>query len=179
MLANRTRLIIRTALMTLAAAGVAGGVVGAIVLKTGIYPVGATTQHFQLVHSVLEEGMRASVQRHSRNVTVPPLGSPAQLRQGAALYRVNCAHCHGGPGFAQADWGKSMQPLPGPLVDASRRWETAQLYWIVKNGIKMSGMPAWEYHLTDAEMWSVVSFVERLPAMSSSDYAQLTAAGAP
>ncbi|MDB5960730.1 MAG: cytochrome [Massilia sp.] len=174
MLANRSRLIIKTALATLALAALAGAIIGLVVLKSGIYPIGATTQHLQLVHSVLEEGMRASVQQHSRNVKVPALDSPAQLRRGAALFRDNCAHCHGGPGFAQSDWGKSMQPLPGPLVDATRRWETADIYWITKNGIKMSGMPAWQYHLTDEELWSVVSFVRQLPALTARDYQRLT-----
>ncbi len=178
MLAKRTRLIVNTVLATLLAAAVAGGVAAFVVLKSGIYPIGATTQHFQIVHSVLEEGMRASVHRHSRAVTVPALDSPMQVRQGAALYRDNCAHCHGGPGFAQSDWGKSMQPLPGPLVDAARRWDTAELYWITRNGIKMSGMPAWEFHLTDAELWSVVSFLRRLPALKADDYAAMTAAAA-
>ena len=177
MLANRTRLILTTALATLALAALAGAAVGVVVLKSGVYPIGATTQHFQLVHSVLEEGMRASVHRHSRKVVVPPLDSPAQLRRGAALYSANCAHCHGGPGFAQSDWGKSMQPLPGPLVDATRRWETAEIYWITRNGIKMSGMPAWEYRLTEEELWSVVSFVRQLPTLSAPEYAALTAQG--
>lgn len=179
MLSNRTRLILKTAAATLALAGFAAALAGAAVLRSGWYHVGATNQHFQLVHTVLEQGMRDSVRFHARGVLVPQLGAPRQLARGAAVYRDNCAQCHGAPGFAQSDIGKSMQPLPGPLVDATRHWSAAQLYWITKNGIKMSGMPAWEYHLADDELWAVVAFLQRLPALTPKAYDDITARGAP
>jgi mono/diheme cytochrome c family protein len=172
---NRTRLIVKTAAATLFVTALAGAAAGALVLKAGWYHIGATNQHFPLVHSVLEQGMRDSVRHHARAVVVPALTSPQQIRRGAALYRDNCAHCHGGPGFAQSDWGKSMQPVPGPLVDATRRWETRELYWITRNGIKMSGMPAWEYHLADDDLWAVIAFVRQLPALTPKAYREITA----
>jgi mono/diheme cytochrome c family protein len=172
---NRTRLILTTAAATLALAAVTAALAGAVVLRSGWYHVGASSQHFQVVHTVLEQGMRDSVRHHARAVLVPDLASPQQIARGAAVYRDNCAQCHGGPGFAQSNIGKSMQPLPGPLVDASRHWSAAQLYWITKNGIKMSGMPAWEYHLADAELWAVVAFVQRLPALTPKAYDEITA----
>jgi mono/diheme cytochrome c family protein len=123
---------------------------------------------------VLEQGMRYSVRRHAREVAVPPLGAPQQVARGALLYSVNCAQCHGAPGFAQAKIGQSMQPLPGPLVDASARWQPRELYWITRHGIKMSGMPAWEFHLSEADLWAVVAFMQVLPTLSARDYAAVT-----
>ena len=175
MLSNRTRLILSTAAATLTLALLAGVLVGAVVLKAGWYDIGATRQHGQLVHTVLEQGMRESVRHHARAVTVPALTAPQQIRRGAALYRDACAHCHGGPGFAQSDWGKSMQPVPGPLVDATRRWTAGELYWITRHGIKMSGMPAWEYHLANEDLWAVVAFVQQLPALTPKAYDEITA----
>jgi mono/diheme cytochrome c family protein len=49
------------------------------------------------------------------------------------------------------------------------------LYWVVKNGIKMTGMPAWEFRMSDAEIWSVVAFLKALPLLSPRSYAQLAA----
>ncbi|MES2756361.1 MAG: cytochrome c [Pseudomonadota bacterium] len=175
MLANRTRLILKTAAATLLLAAVAGALIGAAVLRSGWYDIGATKQHLQPVHTVLEQGMRDSVRHHARNVVAPDLTSPQLLMRGAALYRDNCAQCHGGPGFAQSDWGKSMQPLPGPLVDATRHWQARELYWITRNGIKMSGMPAWEYHLADGDLWALVAFMQRLPSLTPKAYAEITA----
>jgi mono/diheme cytochrome c family protein len=175
MLAQRTRLILKTAAVTLLLAAVAAALVGTAVLRSGWYHIGATRQHFQIVHTVLEQGMRDSVRHHARAVVVPDLTSPQQVRRGAALYRDNCAQCHGGPGFAQSNWGKSMQPLPGPLVDATRHWSAGELYWITRNGIKMSGMPAWEYHLADADLWALVAFMQRLPALTPKAYDDITA----
>ena len=84
--------------------------------------------------------------------------------------------CHGAPGVAQGDIGKSMQPLPGPLVDAQQHWRPRELYWVTRHGIKMSGMPAWEFRLDDEDLWAVVAFVQRLPDLSPQAYAQATAA---
>lgn len=172
---NRTRLILKTAAATLVLAGVASALAGAVVLKAGWYNIGATRQHFQFVHSLLEQGMHDSVRHHARDVKVPAPMSSRQVLRGAAVYRDNCAQCHGGPGFAQSDFGKGMQPVPGPLVDAARRWKAAELYWITRNGIKMSGMPAWEFHLADDDLWAVVAFMQRLPALTPKAYDEITA----
>ena len=172
---HRTRLIVKTAAATVGIGALAAVALGALVLKAGWYNVGATDQHFQFVYSLLEQGMRDSVSRRARDVKVPELASPQLIKRGAAIYRDNCAHCHGGPGLAQADWGKSMQPVPGSLVDSSREWKPGELYWVTKHGIKMSGMPAWEYHLADDELWAVVGFLQHLPSLTPQAYREITA----
>jgi mono/diheme cytochrome c family protein len=172
--AHRIPLILKTAAATLALAGLAAAVGGFVVLRAGWYDIGATAQHLQPVYSLLEQGMRYSVRNHSSEVRVPPLGAPQQVQHGAQVFSANCAQCHGGPGFAQAKIGQSMQPLPGPLVDASARWQPRELYWITKHGIKMSGMPAWQFHLSEDDLWAVVAFMGVLPTMSAHDYAQAT-----
>jgi len=173
---NRTRLILKTAAATLVLAGLAAAATGAIVLRSGVYDTTATSQHLQPVHTLLELGMHYSVRNHASEVVVPALGAPQQVKRGATVYAAHCAQCHGGPGSAQAKIGQSMQPLPGPLVDAGARWQPRELYWITKHGIKMSGMPAWQFHLSDADLWAVVSFMGVLPTLSARDYAQATGA---
>ena len=179
MLSNRHRLIVKTAILTLLAAGVTAGAAGLAVLYGGWYNIGATAQHFPFVYTVLEEGMKQSVQNHAQEVKVPRLGGQQQLRLGAQVYRDKCVQCHGAPGVAQASIGMSMQPIPGPLVDATQRWQARELYWVTKHGIKMSGMPAWQFHLSESELWAVVAFMQVLPTLSARDYAQAAAAPAP
>jgi mono/diheme cytochrome c family protein len=169
--------MIKTAVLTLLAAGATAGAAGLALLYGGWYNIGATAQHFPFVYTVLEEGMKQSVQHHAQEIKVPALGGAQQLRLGAQVYRDKCVQCHGAPGVAQSTIGMSMQPIPGPLVDATQRWTSRELYWVTKNGIKMSGMPAWEYHLREDELWAVVAFVGALPAMSAHDYRAATTQG--
>jgi len=174
---TRFRLILKTAAATLALAGLAGAIGGFVVLRAGLYDTSASAQHLQPVFTLLEQGMRYSVRNHSSEVKVPPLGASQQVKQGALVYSAHCAQCHGGPAFAQAKIGQSMQPLPGPLIDASARWQPRELYWITKHGIKMSGMPAWQFHLSESDLWAVVAFMQVLPTLSARDYAEATRAG--
>jgi mono/diheme cytochrome c family protein len=146
----------------------------AIIVYSGIYDVGATSQHLQPVHSLLETTMRHSVRWRARDIQTPPLDVPQRVARGAALFRDNCVQCHGAPGVAQSDIGKSMQPVPGPLVDALQRWRQREIYWITRHGIKMSGMPAWQFRFDDDALWDVVAFVNTLPTLSPQAYAKAT-----
>lgn len=174
---SRHRLILKTVLATLLVLGTGAGAAGLALLFGGWYNIGATAQHVPFVYAVLEEGMTRSVRHHARAVRVPAtgFGEPQQLRLGARIYRDKCLQCHGGPGVAQSTIGMSMQPIPGPLVDATRRWETRELYWVTRHGIKMSGMPAWEYHLREEELWAVVAFVTLLPSLGAPEFREWVA----
>ena len=161
------------AVLTLAALLAAGALVAGAVVYGGLYNVAATTQHLQPTFTVMETAMRQSVRLRARNIEVPPLADERMLLQGAACFRDKCVQCHGAPGVAQGDIGKGMQPLPGPLVDARKHWQPRELYWVTRHGIKMSGMPAWQYRLSEAELWSVVAFMQRLPDLNAPQYAAL------
>jgi mono/diheme cytochrome c family protein len=142
----------------------------AAVIAAGLYDVSATSGHTQPVYSLLEITMRRSIQNRARAIVVPSLSSAETPAHGAACYRDHCEQCHGGPGVAPKSIGKSMQPLPGFLMDASTKWQPREIYLIVRDGIKMSGMPAWGWHLGENDLWSTVAFVERLPELSPPAY---------
>lgn len=164
----RTVFLTVLALALLAAAGAAAVVYG------GLYNVSATQQHYQPVYSLLEAAMHNSVRLRARDIEPPPLDAPQLVQRGAACFRDKCVQCHGGPGVAQGDIGKSMQPLPGPLVDARQRWAPRELYWVTRHGIRMSGMPAWEYRLDERDLWAVVAFMQVLPDLDAKQFAQAT-----
>ncbi|MBE7368162.1 c-type cytochrome [Ramlibacter pallidus] len=167
----RKRSVLLTALATTAALGLAAALVAAAVIFGGLYDVGATRQHFQVTHTVLETAMRQSVRLRARNIAEPPLSDERMALRGAACFRDKCVQCHGAPGVPQHDIGQSMQPLPGPLVDARSHWRPRELYWVTRHGIKMSGMPAWEYRLEEQELWDLVAFMQRLPDLDAGRYA--------
>ncbi len=168
-----TRLIVTLALLAVAVVlGVAAFV------WSGWYDISANVQHLQPVHSLLEKTMHQSVRRRAAQIKAPALDSAALVARGAACYIAKCVQCHGGPGVAQAEIGRSAQPLPGPLVDAAVRWRAQELYWITRNGIKMSGMPAWQHHLPDEDLWALVAFMQRLPALKAAEFRSLNDSGA-
>ncbi|SDL94458.1 Cytochrome c2 [Oryzisolibacter propanilivorax] len=144
----------------------------ALLLYTGVYDVSATRQHWQPVYSTLAYAMQRSVKHRARDIEEPPLADPLRLLRGAACFQAKCVQCHGAPGVSQGDVGKSLQPLPGPLVDARQHWRPRELYWLVRNGLKMTGMPAWQYRLKDDEIWDVVAFMQHLPELNASQYGQ-------
>ncbi|MEJ7688585.1 MAG: c-type cytochrome [Variovorax sp.] len=165
----------KTILLTLTVLGLAAAAGAAAMVYGGLYNVAATEQHTQPMYSLLETAMRQSVRLRARNIVPPNLEDEGMVLRGAACFRDKCVQCHGAPGVAQDDIGKSMQPLPGPLVDAPQRWRARELYWLTKHGIKMSGMPAWDFRLSEEELWSVVAFLERLPYYTPRQYAEAAA----
>jgi mono/diheme cytochrome c family protein len=168
------RRLIATVAASLCAALLGGVLVATLVLQAGWYDVSAVRPHFQFVHTLLERGMQQSVRFHARAIQGPREPPPAQaIAHGGAIFRQHCQQCHGGPGTAQGVVGMSMQPVPGPLADAARRWKPRELFWITANGIKMSGMPAWRFHLGEQEIWDVVAFLGALPAMTAGEYAAI------
>jgi mono/diheme cytochrome c family protein len=159
------RLIWRTAASTLAAAVLLAAALGAMVLRQGWYDVGAIVQHWPPTHKLLELARRYSVRHHARDITAPAL-TPQMAQQGAAVYGRFCVQCHGAPGMAPDLATLALQPSPGPLVSMSRRWQSNELYWLISNGVKMTGMPAWRFRLSEQELWNVVAFVEALPKLT-------------
>lgn len=163
--------VLVTIAATLAVLAAGASAVAAGFLWGGWYSVAGTEQHFQPVFSALEQAMRQSVRLRARDIQAPELGSEALARRGASCFREHCVQCHGAPGVAPDAIGKSMQPLPGPLVAAAAHWRARELYWITRNGIRMTGMPSWERRLSDDELWSLVAFMQRLPSLAPRDYA--------
>ena len=168
--------ILLTALSTAAGLLLAALAGAAFVVYSGVYDVSATRQHTQWVYSLLDTALRQSVRRQARDINPPPLDDAARIQRGAACFQAKCVQCHGAPGVAASDIGKSMQPVPGPLVDALQRWRPREIYYITRHGIKMSGMPAWEFRLQDSEMWDIAAFVNHLPELTPQAYADLTQA---
>lgn len=168
----RKRSVLLLAAATTAALAASAMLAVAAVVYGGLYNVAATRQHWQLTHSLMETAMRQSVRLRARDIQEPPLADRQMALRGASCFRDKCVQCHGAPGVAQGDIGKSMQPIPGPLVDAPQHWRARELYWVTRHGIKMTGMPAWEYRLTEAELWDIVAFMQHLPQLNALQYAQ-------
>jgi mono/diheme cytochrome c family protein len=147
------------------------GALGFIYL--GIYSVAATGQHTAPVYWLTETVMRFSIANHARGTQVPDLDGAARIERGLGIYVEHCEPCHGGPGVAPAPFALGMTPVPANLVETGRRWPAADIHWAIKYGIKMTGMPAWKYRMSEESIWDAVAFIERLPYLSHVEYQRL------
>jgi mono/diheme cytochrome c family protein len=154
-------------LVTTAAIGLLA--VGAVV-GIGLYDVSATDQHLRPTYWLIEMAMRRSVNLRAHTVEVPALDDPARIERGLVLYRDHCVQCHGGPGVAPEPFSLGLTPAAANLVHTARAWAPAEMFWVVRNGLKMTGMPAWKFRLSEDDLWAVVAFVATLPDLSPVEY---------
>ena len=145
-------------------------------LYSGIYDVSATAPHWPVTRWVLETARTRSIKAHSASIEAPPgLDDGAKILIGVAHFAAHCAVCHGAPGVPKGDISTGLNPQPPDLAHASIRHTAPGLFWILKHGIKMTGMPAWRDH-SDDELWATVAFLQKLPGMSEEDYGKLVMA---
>jgi mono/diheme cytochrome c family protein len=151
-----------------------------IVVLTGAYNVAATDRHETTVAWALETTRIKSVQGQAADVEAPAALTAAMATAGAGEYKTMCEHCHGGVGKDAASWSVGMAPNAPPLAKVAGEWTPEEVFWMVKHGLKMTGMPAFGPTHDDATMWNITAFVKALPEMSAEEYAAYPAVhGAP
>jgi cytochrome c1 len=166
-------------LKLIAGLAIFGIAAGALFVWLGLYDISATDQHLAPTYRLLDVAMRRSVKQRAEEIPVPDLSDPAKLQAGAFLYRQHCLQCHGAPGVAPEPFALGMTPVPVPLVHTARNWHPAEMFWVVKEGIKMTGMPAWKYRMSDEHIWSVVAFLPAMAQLTPEQYARLPMAAPP
>jgi mono/diheme cytochrome c family protein/cytochrome c551/c552 len=155
-----------------------GAGAGAIVLLSGAYSTAATKQHFRITYRILELGLRFSVARAADEIPVPDLDRVADVKVGYACYRTYCAQCHGAPGAARDPLGRGQLPSPSSLSESAREWPAAHLFFVTSQGVRMSGMPAWEYRISTEGLWSTVAYLKAMPFMTVLEHRELHASTA-
>jgi mono/diheme cytochrome c family protein len=146
-------------------------------VKSGVYNVGASSPHSRFTEWITHETMIHSVGRHAEEMEAPASASLGQVRRGFCAYETHCAACHGAPAVSRQQWVSGMEPAPPYLLDVAQRFSPRELFWITKNGIKMTGMPAWRNSVSDEQLWDLVGFLEAMPRMDSGTYVQWRSEG--
>jgi mono/diheme cytochrome c family protein len=166
----------RTVIASLLIAALLAVLGAGAVIYAGVYDIGATAPHWRVTTWLLETVRTRSIKAQASGIPLPPgLDDPAKVLIGVEHYAAHCAVCHGAPGVPKGDIGRGLSPPPPDLAKTAPLYNPAELFWIVKHGIKMTGMPAWSDH-SDEELWATVAFVKKLPGMSEQDYASLVMA---
>jgi hypothetical protein len=151
---------------------VLGVIAEAIFFFGGFYNVAGTAGDPVFVSWSLAHIRAASIARHARDNPAASLEDPAIVQTGARAYATRgCTNCHGGPGADWARFAEGLRPEPPDLKELAPDRTPQQLFWVVKNGINMTGMPSFgSIDVPDQEIWSIVAFVKRLPSVSDDDF---------
>jgi cytochrome c1 len=149
------------------------GAIGAgVYFFGGYHNVAGTVEEPGIVKWALAQVRKASVARHANVAPPMSLDDPATVRAGARAYAVRgCPACHGAPGVGWEKFSEGMRPYPPDLKEVAKERDTQQLFWVIRNGINMSGMPGFALiGVPDQELWTIAGFVKKLPTVSEADY---------
>lgn len=158
------------AAVLLAALG-AGGLLVAVI---GLVPVKASSGHWPPTEWFLNFAMSRSIALHSLPLRAPAgLDDPALVLRGAGHFETSCRSCHGAPDLPQSRIARRMLPRPPELGPRALRRTPEELFYVVKHGVKLTGMPAWSADGRDDEVWAMVAFLLALPALDKEGYRRL------
>lgn len=148
----------------------------AAVLWTGSFNVAASSAPGKLEESLARMAIDRAVARRAPKTANPVASAPDALRVGLSHFRENCVGCHGASGVDAAEYGQGLNP-PAPDLSLPRvqRRTDGELFWIVSNGLRMTGMPAFSPTHKEEELWKIVAFVRHLPEITSDEEKALRA----
>ena len=162
---------------------IAVGIAFVVFIYSGWYDIGADTRHNKLTYWALETLRDNSVARAASEIQIPAdLDSSARLLRGGPDYNEMCVSCHLAPGKSSTDFTKGLYPSPPNLTEIPEGTLTEaqhdqRRFWIIKHGIKASGMPSWAPGHDDQRIWDMVAFLKQLPELSPEQYQILTSRG--
>ena len=138
---------------------------------SGSYNVAARVPHWSITLWFLEKVREQSISAHSRTISVLSSKHPERITIGFRNYHAMCRICHGAPGYRQSEIAQGLYPRPPEITSKGvQRRSDAELYWIIENGIKMTGMPAFGPTHSKDELLGVVTFIRHLPDLNPKEY---------
>lgn len=161
----------------LAIAAVAAVILGFAFAWSGIMGIGARSGHWAVTDWFLHWTMKNSVRTASLGTEPPPLDNPEMLKLAAGHYEQGCAFCHGSPAEARSQVVFNMLPVPPDLKVKVPEWTDAELFHIVQDGVRFTGMPAWPSDHREDEVWAMVAFLRQVPRMDAGKYCELAGLG--
>lgn len=143
---------------------------GYIFIQSGIFNVAATSKDCTLISWLLHTTMKKSVERHAQNIEVPDINKNEMILAGLSDYVEMCAQCHGEPDKPSGILRQGLNPAPPDLEHLTEAGTAAEMFWIINNGIRMTGMPAFGKTHQANEIWPVVAFLQSARDLTSTDY---------
>ena len=165
--------LVKHVLATTAIVAVGSAAAFGLFIQSGAYDFAADAPHTPLVLSLLDRMRERSIDTRAGDVKVPDLSDRQRIVQGAGNYNAMCVQCHRSPGMGDTELSKGLYPSPPNLV--KEPVEPAQAFWVIKHGIKASGMPAWGKSMTDDDIWNMTAFLQVMPKLDEAGYRTMVA----
>lgn len=151
-------------------------VVALAFIYSGLYNVAADEPHLGGMTWLLSTIQSRSVAARLDGIEVPGnLDQLDRIERGGENYGSMCQSCHLGPEMSPTALYAGLNPTPPQLTAHAGHHSLAEQFWIIKHGVKMTGMPAWGETHSDEELWDIVAFVKKLPQMTAEDFDAYTA----
>ncbi len=163
--------LIKTLLLLLIVAVFAAGAF----IWLGAYNVAADDPHWTATYRLMQTVRGRSIQTRASSLEVPALDDDALIRSGAGNYHSMCVGCHLSPGASDTELSLGLYPTP-PTWSELGAVEPREAFWVIKHGVKMSGMPAWGKSMDDQYIWGMVALLQQFPRMTAAQYEALIAA---
>lgn len=146
-----------------------------LVARTGLIPVATSSAPLPMETLLAQTALHARVQRLAPT-QAPLAADETSLEAGADIYKMNCAMCHGLPGKPQPAAAKGMFPSPPQLLSTDGGVTDDPVgvtYWKAKNGIRLSGMPAFSGSLSEQQLWQASQMLAHADKLSPAVLAKL------
>ncbi len=142
--------------------GVMVAVAAYLYLKLGYFDFRADIEPSRFETALAMGFLDASVERRASDERNPIPPTEPNLREGLRLYVADCAGCHGSPSRPNRELAHLFYPPAPNFVEEPPDMAEIENFYIIKHGIRWTGMPAWKTTLSDQEIWEIVTFLGRL-----------------
>ncbi len=141
-------------------------------ISTGSFEISQLTPHNALTKKIISITKHRSIDKRMKEVVVPGnLKDTDLIIAGFKHYEEMCTGCHAAPGVNADEMAKGLYPKPPELFKHVEEDDAQEFFWILKNGIKMTSMPAYGPTHSDDKIWAITAFVtQKLGKMSAADY---------
>ena len=162
-------------LLTVAATFLGLILIGLIVMYSGMINVSALEPSSGFTRWILSTTMDRSVDVRGEDLAAPDLNNEEMIREGGEHYAHMCQGCHGAPGMDDTEFSKGLEPRAPHLYKRRNPedFNAGEAFWVTKNGIMMTSMPAWGRTHSDEKLWNIVAFLKKLPELSPEEYTQM------
>jgi mono/diheme cytochrome c family protein len=138
-------------------------VIGGIGLALlGFLPTRANLDPPEMERHLSMSALDNSVERHAPRLRNPVPPTDDNLIDGLKIYTMNCALCHGGIDRHPSTLEKSFYPPPPNLILHPLDDEEWHVFYVIRTGVRYTGMPAWDKSLSESDLWKVTAFLTRI-----------------
>jgi mono/diheme cytochrome c family protein len=128
----------------------------------GFLPTRANTAPPAMEVHIAMSALDNSVERHAPRVNNPVPPTDENLIEGLKIYTMNCALCHGGIDHQPSSLEKSFYPPPPNLILHPPDDPEWHVFYVIHNGVRYTGMPAWDKTLSEPDIWKLTAFLTRV-----------------